>query len=357
MPSPFSGAIGYMQNRAVLQAQQQAAMQAQQQEALRQQNEQAFSHQEQLNTEKAQRDLEEQRNQDIFHRKQQYDQQKNEDLQRQQKATQDFYAAVAKLPPTATNADLLGLASMVPGLPVAALSAAMRAREPGKPAALSATEKYRQQLVSQVTSHQFLNKDGSSPDPSMTVGEVLAAGGSPLTPKDADFYRNTISTEKAMDDLLTSGLRVLPAKPSGGFGLGTAIKKGERAIATYENLPNYLEYHHRRTAMIPYLRELTGGIGRVNQSELDIITGAFDQANTQQGLRDAVKVAKQIIQNHREALWRGARATPSAMTAGSMALPGVSGGGGGVGMAGLTPLRIEGGKVIYRGPDGKEYVQ
>ena len=258
-----------------------------------------------------------------------------------------FRRAVAGLDPKAPISAIFGLAG--PGVPASELADAIKVRTAG----ITPNDKLLNSLVATSKGQSALMPDGSPPsDPMMTWRDVFSAGGVMLTDKQADAYHSSVVAGKNLDQLEAAAMKVLPDTP--GFVAGY-VAPYSRSAATTMGFADYQNYAHAKAGLMLYLRTLTG-VNRVSQLQLTQVLDALDNANTKEGMRAAIKQAHQLIANEQSGLFKIGRMhsiDPSSATPDAGPTPTPSGGG----HSGLVPVRIEGGKVIYRGPDGKEYVQ
>jgi hypothetical protein len=182
-----------------------------------------------------------------------------------------------------------------------------------KGTALPEQAKFENTPIGALTGRTMLTPGGKPwPDPRMTVGEAARRGGILLTDKDADQFANSIAAEKNLDTLLQAGGMVLPKKVPTGIGetvRDIAINPAKRYILAKVD-PRYAGYEHAKAGIISYVRELAR-VGRINNSELNLIVSRLNNAQTFPALKSAVDTARQIMRQDRATLVRAGRLSES----------------------------------------------
>ena len=265
----------------------------------------------------------------------------------QQKALADLYGGLHGLDSKATVNDAAPLAAAAAsaGLPQPAIASAIKLRFP-EAAGGSAVEKWLSAPLGEpLAGHTIMTPEGEPfSDPMMTRADALKAGGVMLTDKDADLLRQSKSASANLQGILEAGKQILPMTPSVG---AATVGPMQRWARTKMGDPVYADYSHALAGIIPYMRSLAG-VGRVNQTELNLIVDRLQSANTYPALEAAVKRANQIIDDANAGITQAGRLTPSGR---GMASSAMSSAPSNAQIVGYTPE----GKAVYQRPGGKPF--
>jgi hypothetical protein len=172
-------------------------------------------------------------------------------------------------------------------------------------------------------------------NPMAPLGSVISGGGGVYSPKNADLIQKSFNTEEDLKGLLSAGEVVLPKNVPTGAGemiRDTMFNPAARYLRAKVD-PKYSDFEHAKAGIIGYMRDLTG-VGRVNQTEMNLVIDRLNNAQTYPALKSAVERATKIIQQGRQGMMRAGKIDPT----------------GGVSAA---PSEAWSEPELRRGPDGK----
>jgi hypothetical protein len=170
-------------------------------------------------------------------------------------------------------------------------------------------DKFNDMPIGAVPGKTWLKPDGTPfEDPGMSVRDARAAGGVLLTDKDRDLLGQAQEASANLDGILETGEKVLPKSTEPGVG-NLVLDPIKRSIRMRTD-PTYAAYAHSLAGIIPYMRNLAG-VGRVNQTEMDLIVSRLQNANTLPALQSAVTEANRIINNAKANLTKAGKFTTS----------------------------------------------